>query len=229
MTVAPVGAVEGDRFEMFGGPGVTKTTPLLNVPATFTTTCPVVAPLGTTAPMLDEFQLVTLAKTPLNVTVLLPCDTPKSAPEIVIEVPVGPSGGDKLKMAGTFVTVKLTGLLPTPDTLTTTFPVVAPVGTVPVMLVADHAEMLIAVPFNIAVLVPCVSPKFEPEIWTVAPRSPLVGDTLEMKGVGSTANSTRLLPTPPTWTTISPVVSFGTVTTILVGVQVVTVAAVWFS
>jgi hypothetical protein len=120
-------------------------------------------------------------------------------------------------------------LLGTPATVTITFPVVAPVGIVPVTDVADQLVMLSAVPFTVIVLLPWVSPKFNPEICTGEPRSPLVGDTLAIRGVGRTANSTRLLPTPPTWTTILPVVSFGTVTTILPGVQLTAVATVWFS
>src|SRR6266478_1839320 len=52
------------------------------------------------------------------------------------------------------VTVKFAPLLGTPDTVTTTFPVVAPLGTEARMLVALHDEGLARVPLNVRVLVP---------------------------------------------------------------------------
>jgi hypothetical protein len=198
VTGQPIGAVAGDRLETFGGPGVMKTVPLLSVPAMFITTGPVVAPVGTIAVTLAELQLVTLATIPLNATVLVPWVGPKSAPAMVTTVPAGPNGGDKLNIAGTLATVKTTGSLATPPTVTITFPVVAPVGIVPVMDVADQFIMVSPVPFTVTVLLPCVSPKLEPSISTADPRSPLVGETLEINGVGRTVNCTRLLFTPST-------------------------------
>jgi hypothetical protein len=47
-------------------------TPLLGPPFTVTTTLPVVAAAGTVAAIAVAFQLVGVAATPLNVTVLLP-------------------------------------------------------------------------------------------------------------------------------------------------------------
>jgi hypothetical protein len=57
--------------------------------------------------------------------------------------------------AGAAVTVKLTPLLATPPTVTTTFPLVAPVGTGATMLVAvQFAGVIVAaVPLNVTVLV----------------------------------------------------------------------------
>ena len=52
------------------------------------------------------------------------------------------------------VTVKFTPLLATPLTVTTTLPVVAPVGTGTVILVALHAVGVPAVPLNMTVLAP---------------------------------------------------------------------------
>lgn len=164
VTVAPIGAVAGERLEIFGGPGLTKSTPLLGVPEIVATTDPVVALVGTIAVMLVALQLVTLASNPLNVTALLPWEAPKSAPEITTEVPAGPIVGNKLKIVGTFKTVKLTALLGTAATVTTTLPVVAPEGTAPVMLVADQLVIVIGVPFSVTLLVPCVSPKLDPVI-----------------------------------------------------------------
>jgi len=49
-----------------------KVTPLLELLPTVTTTLPVVAPAGTVATIVVFFQLVAVAVTPLNLTVLLP-------------------------------------------------------------------------------------------------------------------------------------------------------------
>src|SRR5258708_10174435 len=108
-------------------------------------------------------QLVGVAVVPLNFTVLVPCVAPKFAPLIFTDVPTNPHAAFKLVMLGArTVTVKLTPLLAAPPTATTTFPVVAPAGTVAVMLVALHAVAVAATPLNATVFVPCVAPKFAP-------------------------------------------------------------------
>ncbi len=74
---------------------------------------------------------------------------------IVTEVPTAPDVGLRVVMAGAgVVTVKLTPLLATPPTVTTTFPVVAPVGAGTTMLVALQLVGVPAVPLNVTVLVP---------------------------------------------------------------------------
>jgi hypothetical protein len=73
-----------------------KLTPLLATPPTVTTTFPVVAPAGTAATMLAALQLVAVAVTPLNLTVLVPCVAPKFAPAIVTDAPTIPDVGFKL-------------------------------------------------------------------------------------------------------------------------------------
>jgi hypothetical protein len=50
--------------------------------------------------MLVALQLLTVAATPPNVTVLVPCVPPKFAPVIVTAVPAAPDVGDRLLMAG---------------------------------------------------------------------------------------------------------------------------------
>ena len=87
---------------------------------------------------------------------LVPCVAPKFAPTIVTDVPTAPEVGLKLLMLGADVvlTVKLTPLLATPPTVTTTFPVVAPVGTGATMLVALQLVGVAATPLNFTVLVP---------------------------------------------------------------------------
>jgi hypothetical protein len=97
--------------------------------------------------MLVALQLVGVAAVPLNVTVLVPCEEPKFVPVIVTDVPTGPDVGFKLVMLGTgTTTLKLTPLLGAPPTVTTTFPVVAPVGTGTTMLVALQLVGVAAVP-----------------------------------------------------------------------------------
>jgi hypothetical protein len=125
-------------------------------------------------------------------------------------------------------TVKLLPLLTTPPTVTTTLPVVAPVGTGATMLVALQLVAVAAVPLNLTVLVPCEAPKFAPVIVTLAPTNPDVGFKLVMLGGGTvTVKVLPLLATPPTVTTTFPAVApVGTVTTMLVELQLVAVAAV---
>src|SRR5438552_5752913 len=142
---------------------------------------PVVAPAGTGATMLVAPQLVGVATVPLNFTVLVPCVAPKFAPVIVTDVPTNPDVGFRLVMLGAgTVTVKLTPLLATPPTVTTTFPVVAPVGTGTTMLVALQLVGVAAVPLNVTEVVPCVAPKLAPLIVTGVPRTPDVGLRLVM-------------------------------------------------
>src|SRR5437899_10119249 len=108
--------------------------------------------------MLAALQLVGVAAVPLNFTVLVPCVAPKLAPVIVTDVPRTPDVGLRLvTLGGGTVTVKLTPLLATPPTVTTTFPVVAPAGTGATMLVALQLVGVAAVPLNLIVLVPWVA------------------------------------------------------------------------
>ena len=76
------------------------------------------------------------------------------------------------------VTVNLKPLLEMLETITTTFPVVAPEGTVAVMLVALQPETVADVPLKVTVLLPCVEPKFVPVIVTDVPNNPETRDRL---------------------------------------------------
>jgi hypothetical protein len=232
VTTVPKTPDVGLRLVMLGVGAVTvKLTPLLAAPPTVTTTFPVVAPAGTAATMLVALQLVGVAAVPLNFTVLVPCVAPKFAPLMVTEVPTRPEAGFKLVMlgAGGVVTVKLTPLLITPPTVTTTLPVVAPVGTGTTMLVPLQLVGDAVVPLKLTALVPWVVPKLEPVMVTDEAISPDVGLRLVMLGAGGavTVNATPLLAAPPTVTTTLPVVAAaGTDTTMLVAVQLVDVAAI---
>jgi hypothetical protein len=76
-------------------------------------------------------------------------------PVIVTDVPTGPDVGASVLMPGGVVTVKLTPLLATLFTVTTTLPVVAPVGTFTTMLLAPHVVAVPAlVPLKVTVLDP---------------------------------------------------------------------------
>ena len=147
VTAAPTAPVVTDRLVI---PGATVNgLPLLATPPTVTTTFPVVAPLGTVTAMLVEVQLVEVAVVPLNVTVPV---VPKVVPVIVTAAPTAPLVIDKLVMPGD--TVKLFPLLATPLAFTTTFPVVAALGTVTAMLVALQLVTLAEVPLKVTVPVP---------------------------------------------------------------------------
>jgi len=221
VTAVPAGPEAGERLLM---PGPTlNATPLLASPATVTTTFPELAPLGTTAAILVALQLVEVAAVPLKVTVLDPCDEPKFEPVMVTEVPTGPEAGLRLEMLGGTKTAKGTPLLARLPTVTTTFPVVAPLGTGTTMLVALQLVGVAAVPLKVTVLVPCEAPKLVPVIVTEVPTGPDVGERLVMLGV--TVNKTRLLPIPLTITMTLPVVApAGTCATMVVLFQVVGVA-----
>src|SRR5258708_2479314 len=127
-----------------------KVTPLVATPPTVTMTLPVVAPAGTGATMLVALQLVGGAVVPLNFTVLEPCVAPKLAPAMVTEVPTGPDVGFRLTMLGVVAvaTVKVMPLLALPPTVTTTLPVVAPVGTGATMVVAFQLVGVALVPLK---------------------------------------------------------------------------------
>ena len=150
VTEAPTAPETGDRLVMCGV--TAKLTPLLATPPTVTTTFPVVAPLGTGTTILVAVQLVGVAAVLLNVTVLLPWVAPKPVPVMVTEILTAPETGDKLVMLG--ITVKLIPLLATPPTVTTTLPVVAPLGTGTTIEVALQLDAVPEVPLNVTVLLP---------------------------------------------------------------------------
>jgi hypothetical protein len=161
-----------------------KFTPLLATAPTVTTTFPVVAPVGTEVTIVVEFQLVVVAVVPLNFTVP---EDPKFVPVIVTALPTALDVGFRLVIEGVDpFTVKATPLLATPPTVTTTFPVVAPLGTVVAILVALQLVVVAAVPLSVTVP---EDPKFVPVIVTAVPTAPNVGDRLVMLGVGDTATN----------------------------------------
>jgi hypothetical protein len=215
----------GERLVTLNVSITVKLMPLLVTPAAFTTTLPVVAPLGTGTTILVAPQVVGGASVPLKVTVLVPCAAPKFVPVIVTEVPTIPDVTDRLLMLGAGTTVKLTPLLASPPTVTTTLPVVAADGTETPMLMELQLVGLVAVPLKVTVLDPWVEPKFVPVMVTGAPTAPVLGERLVIPG--RTVKATPLLATPFTVTTTFPVVApEGTDTAMLVALQLLGVAAV---
>jgi hypothetical protein len=155
---------------------------LLFTPLAFTITFPVVAPSGTVTTILVALQLVTVAVVQLNVTVPEPCDEPKFVPVMVTVEPTAPLAVDRLVMAGADTIVKETPLVAAPPTVTTTFPVVAPVGTGTPMVTSLQLVGVVDVPLKVTVLVPWVAPKFAPVIVTDAPTAPVAGQRLVIPG-----------------------------------------------
>ena len=157
--------------------------PALGTPFTVATTFPVLEPTGTGTTMVLAFQLVGTAMVPLNETELVPCTDPKFVPKIVMIVLGGPEAGLRLVILGVGKIVNAAPLLATPPTVTTTFPVVAPDGTVATMLVALQLVASPAeTPPNVTALEPCDVPKFVPVIVTEAPIGPDAGLKLVMLG-----------------------------------------------
>src|SRR5258708_32469170 len=98
-------------------------------------------------------------------------------------LPVTAEPGFKLAMlGGGGWTVKVTPLLATPPTLTTTTPVLAPAGTGTTMPVSLQLFGIAGVPLNLTVLVPLFAPKFVPVMVTSAPTRPEVGLRLVIVG-----------------------------------------------
>jgi len=152
---------------------------------------------------------------------------PKFVPVIATGAPTAADDGDKLLIVGVGNTVNATPALGTPLTVTTTLPVVAPVGTGTTIEVALQLVGVAAVPLNVTVLVPWVAPKFVPLIVTGVPSPADDGDRLLMAGVANTVKAAPALDTPLTVTTTGPVdAPAGTGTAIEVALQLMGVPAV---
>ena len=85
LTEVPTAPDTGDMTLMTGD--IVMGTPLLDRLLTAITTLPLAAPPGTVTVRLLELQEVTVAVTPLKLTVLVPWLPPKPVPEMVMEFP----------------------------------------------------------------------------------------------------------------------------------------------
>ena len=164
--------------------------PPVAVPTAFVTvTGPVVAPTGTVVVICVPELTVNVAARPLNFTDVAPV---KLVPVITTVVPARPLVGVNDVIVGG-PTVKSAVLVPVPvGVVTAIFPVVAPVGTVAVICVA---ELTVSVDWVVVLNFTLVAPqKFVPVIVTdVVPAVPAVG--LNDVTVGTPAAVTSKLAT----------------------------------
>lgn len=126
-------------------------------PLTVTVIAPVAAPVGITKDTFVELKLeigagIVPPPSWLRVTVGVAPFAVKFVPVTLINVPTGADVGVKLVMVGGGITVKLTPLLATPPTVTTTLPVVAAVGTGATMLVELQLLGVAVLPLKVIVL-----------------------------------------------------------------------------
>jgi hypothetical protein len=104
-------------------------------------------------------------------------------PVTVTLFPVRPWFGVKLVTVGGTNTVKLVALVAVPAAVVTVMgPVVAPVGTVAMRLVAVAAVKLAVTPLNFTVLLAGTGSKFVPVIVTEVPTGPSVGVNVVIVG-----------------------------------------------
>jgi hypothetical protein len=122
------------------------------------------------------------------------------------ELPTVPEVGLRLLITGG-VTVKVTPALATPATVTMTFPVVAPAGTVVTIPVLLQLDTPARTPLKFTVLEPCAEPKPNPEMVTVDPTRPAFGERLEITGFAETEKATGAVATPLIVKTTFPVVN----------------------
>jgi len=124
-------------------------------------------------------------------------------PLIVTAVPTGPLVGVKPVIVGGFTTVKLAVLVAVPaGFVTVTGPLVAPLGTVAWITVAEVTVKPAAVPLNFTAVVPV---KFEPLIVTLVPTTPLAGEKVVIIGGTVTVKLFALVAVPSgVVTTIGP-------------------------
>ena len=95
-------------------------------------------------------------------------------------------GNTEAVIVGGATTVNATPLLEAVPTVTTTFPEVAPGGTVAMRLVALQLVTVAVVPLNFNVLVPCVEPKLAPMMLMDFPMEAEEGEMVEIVGDGVT-------------------------------------------
>jgi hypothetical protein len=141
--------------------------------------------------LLAPQLVIVVALVPLNFTLPFPWLGPKLDPAITIDDPTAPVFGVNEVMLGAAVTVNVTPLLAEPETVTTTLPVVAPVGTVAVMLDAPQLVVVPVVPLNLTVLDPLVDPKLDPAITIDDPTAPVFGVSDVMWGAAARAMTGR--------------------------------------
>ena len=225
VTELPGPPVPGETVVILGGVGTVKVTPLLLTLPIETTTGPVAAVAGTGTVIELSLQVVGAPGAPLKVIVLVPWEAPKLLPVTVTTVLAVPKFGDSPAIVGGGPTTNGDPLLGSPLTVMTTLPVVAPAGTLAVMLPLLQLDGIPVTPLKVTVLAPCVAPKLLPLIVTVVPIEPADGETPLMAGGVATVKGTPRLAPPFAFTITLPVLAPpGTGTAMLVLLQLVGVA-----
>lgn len=143
---------------------------------------PLVAPWGMVVTIVAEFAEAIIASLPLTLTVLLLAIGSKFCPVIVTVIPTGPLVGVKLVTTDETSTIKFVALVAVPaEPAMTIFPVVAPLGTTAVIVVALLIVKIAALPLSVT---DCTLIKSVPVMVTVVPTVPLVGMKLMIVGGG---------------------------------------------
>jgi hypothetical protein len=151
---------------------------LVAVPSSVVTTMgPVIAPAGTVAVIVPELLTVNVAALPPNETAVAPV---KFVPVIVTPVPTAPIAGAKEVMAGVTVKRVVDTIAPLPGVVTVMGPVLAPAGTVVVIVPEGLTVKVAATPLNETAVAPV---KAVPVIVTPVPTGPKIG-----------ANGLKLIP-----------------------------------
>jgi len=138
---------------------------------------PVLAPKGTVVVTVPELLTVNVAAVPPNEMAVAPV---KVVPVIVTPVPTGPVAGAKEVMAGVTVKRVVVTIGPLPGVVTVMGPVVAPAGTVVVIVPEGLTVKGEATPLNETAVAPV---KVVPVIVTLVPTGPKIG-----------ANGLKLIP-----------------------------------
>jgi hypothetical protein len=173
VTVVPAMPLVGVN-DVIVGEGINVKPALVAVPPAVVTDTFPDAPASTTAMMLvADTTINEAAAVPPKLTAVVPV---KFVPVIVTVVPAEPPVGVKFVIVGGIAIVKLLALVTVLHPIVTlTVPVVAPAGTVVVMLVAVLAVGVAVTPLNLIMLLVGVRSKFVPVMVTVAPILPDVG------------------------------------------------------
>jgi hypothetical protein len=129
---------------------------------------PEVAPEGTVVLTVPELLTVKADATPLKETAAAPA---KFVPVIVTPVPTGPEAGAKEVMAGVTVKRVVVTKGPLPGVVTVMGPVVAPAGTVVVIVPEGSTVNVAATPLNETAVAPV-----KPVIVTPVPTGPKIGE-----------------------------------------------------
>jgi hypothetical protein len=155
VTIAPAAALDGLKLVIDGVGNTVKFAELVSVILLVVIeTFPVVAPAGTFVVRLVDVAVNVWAVVLLNfITLFSGAEVLKFVPAMITVAPTAPLVGVKLVKVGVGNTVKSEELVPViPPTVTVILPVVAPLGTVAVMLVEVDVVTIAVVPLNFTTL-----------------------------------------------------------------------------